>query len=210
MKTVEKHALWLRTVHWLNVPLVILMIWSGILIYWANDIYPGFFPQAFYTFFQVSHHLAQGLYVHFFVAWFFIINGCIYLVLLFASGHWREIFPNRQTPAQIIPTILHDMGLRKDVPPHDKFNAMQRIAYSGVIVLALIAVLSGFAIYKPVQLEWLTNVFGGYEGARLVHFIVMLSLCGFIGLHLVQVTRAGWNNFRAMIAGFEIKGDHEK
>ncbi len=208
MNTVEKHALWLRLLHWFNVPLVLLMIWSGILIYWANDIYWLFFPEAFYKLFHIGGRLAEGIYIHFFVAWFFIINGLLYLIFLFASGHWRELFPNRQTPRWIIPTILHDMGIRKEPLPREKFNAMQKLAYSSVIGFGILAVLSGFAIYKPVQLGWLTACFGGYEVARGIHFLMMLLMTGFIGLHGLQVVRAGWNNFRAMVAGFEVENDN--
>ena len=203
MKITEKHPLWLRIVHWLNVPLLCLMIWSGILIYWANDIYPGFFPEKFYNLLGISSRLAEGLQIHFFMAWFFILNGLIYLIFLFRTGHWRELFPNLKTPGLILPTLLHDLGIRKEPLPVEKFNAVQRLAYTGAIILGLAGVLSGFAIYKPVQLSWLLAIFGGYRGARLVHFIVVISFCAFIFVHLVQVARAGWNNFRAMVAGFE-------
>jgi thiosulfate reductase cytochrome b subunit len=207
MKIAEKHSLPLRIVHWINLPLIALMVWSGILIYWANDIYPGFFPEWFYSTFKVDHRLAEGMAIHFFIAWFFIFNGLIYLCWFFGSGHWREIFPNRTTLRDALPVILHDMGLRKEAPKQGKFNAMQRIAYTGLILIAALAVLSGFAIYKPVQLSWLTALFGGYEGARLVHFAMMISICLFAGVHVVQVLRAGWNNFRAMVAGFEVEND---
>jgi thiosulfate reductase cytochrome b subunit len=179
MRAREKHAFPLRLVHWLNVPFLGLMIWSGWLIYWANDIYtPVFFPKWFYEFFDIPQRLAEGLSIHFFIAWLFVINGTIYLIWLAISGHWRG-----------------------------KYNPFQRIAYSGVVVLATLGVLSGFAIYKPVQLSWLAALFGGYNGARLVHFVVMIALCLFIFVHIVQVIRAGWNNFRAMVAGFEVERD---
>jgi thiosulfate reductase cytochrome b subunit len=209
MKVTEKHALWLRVHHWLNVPLLGLMIWSGLLIYWANDVYPGFFPEWFYSLFQIRSSLAEGLSIHFFIGWFFIINGIGYILYLAVSGHWRELFPNRHTPRDLIPTVLHDLGLRREAPPQGKFNAAQRLAYTGVLILGILGVLSGFAIYKPMQLGWLLGLFFGYKGARLVHFVVMISLTGFIGMHLAQVVRAGWNGFRAMVAGFEVDDEHD-
>lgn len=206
MRVHEKHSITLRVVHWLNVPLLSLMIWSGLLIYWANDIYkPVFFPAWFYELFDIPQRLAEGMAIHFFIGWLFVINGLIYFVWLLASGHFREVFPTLNTFKQAVPTLLHDLGLSKSAPPQGKFNAMQRLAYTGVIALATLGVLSGFAIYKPVQLSWLAACFGGYTGARLVHFAVMILLCLFILLHLVQVIRAGWNNFRAMVAGFEVE-----
>lgn len=183
------------------------MVWSGILIYWANDIYPGFFPDWFYSTFSIEGRLAEGMAIHFFVAWFFIINGSIYLCWFLASGHWREVLPGKSTLRDAWPVILHDMGLIKEAPAQGKFNAMQRIAYTSLIGMAILAVLSGFAIYKPVQLSWLTSMFGGYEGARLVHFAMMISICLFAFVHVMQVLRAGWNNFRAMVAGFEVEND---
>jgi thiosulfate reductase cytochrome b subunit len=208
MKVREKHTLPLRLVHWLNVPFLGLMIWSGWLIYWANDIYtPVFFPKWFYEFFDIPQRLAEGLAIHFFVAWLFIINGLIYLTWFVNSGHWREVLPSLTTFRLAWPTLLYDFGIKKTAPPQGQFNAMQRITYSGILVLAILGVLSGFAIFKPVQLSWLAAGFGGYNGARLVHFVVMIALCIFVFVHIVQVIRAGWNNFRAMVAGFEVERD---
>jgi thiosulfate reductase cytochrome b subunit len=121
--------------------------------------------------------------VHFTVAWFFLANGLLYLTGIFGSGHWRQIWPGR-TPSP--------------------FNPMQRLAYTGVVALGMCAAVSGFALYKPVQLSWLTALFGGYQGARLVHFAVMIAFAIFILVHVVQVARAGWNTFRGMVAGFEV------
>ncbi len=207
MKIIEKHARILRILHWFNLPLLALMIWSGVLIYWAYDAYPGFFPEWFYEQFNVAGRLSEGLSIHFFVGWLFVLNGALYLIWFFASGHWREVLPNAKTLPLIWPTILHDMGLRKTPLPKEKFNAVQRLAYSGLIVMAIVVVLSGFAIYKPVQLSWLVKGLGGYQTARFIHFAMMILICLFSIVHVIQVLRAGWNNFRAMVAGFEIEKD---
>lgn len=207
MRITEKHSLTLRLVHWLNIPFLCLMIWSGILIYWANDIYPGFFPEWFYETFNLSSRLADGMAVHYLVGWAFVLNGLVYLTWFFTSGHWREVLPKMRDFKNAGPTVLHDFGLVKTAPAQGKFNSVQKIAYSGAIVMGTLVTLSGFAIYKPVQLWWLTTLFGGYEGARLVHFVMMLLLCLFTFVHVVQVIRAGWNNFRAMVAGFEVEND---
>ncbi len=206
MRIAEKHSLALRILHWLNVPFLGLMIWSGILIYWANDIYaPVFFPDWFYDLFNIRQRLAEGMSVHFLVGWLFVANGLVYLCWLFASGHWHELRPSFKDFRNAGPTVLHDLGLRRQAPPRGKFNAVQKIAYSLALIIAALAVLSGFAIYKPVQLSWLAACFGGYEGARFIHFATMISFCLFVLLHVLQVIRAGWNNFRAMIAGFEVE-----
>ena len=187
MKVVEKHPFWLRCLHWLNVPLFLLMIWSGLLIYWANDVYPGFFPQWFYDLFKMNFRLAEGLAIHFAVAWAFVLTGLVYTVYLFRTGHAKELAPRVKAPA------------------HGLFSAAQRVAYTGVLAVAALEVLSGFAIHKPVQLQWLTRLLGGYETARLIHFVCMLVLSAFFFVHVLQVIRAGWNTFRAMVAGFEVR-----
>lgn len=204
MKLVEKHPLWIRLTHWFNVPLLGLMIWSGILIYWANPVYDGFFPKWFYDIFAIDHRLAEGMYTHFTVAWLFVVNSLIYILLTLITRHRRELFPDRDSIKAIGPTLLHEIGLKKNIPPHGKFNAAQRVAYTSVLIIGIVEVLSGFAIYKPVQLQWLRALFGGYEVARLVHFVAMISFCLFIIVHIVQVARAGWNNFRSIVAGFEV------
>jgi thiosulfate reductase cytochrome b subunit len=208
MRIEEKHPLWIRVMHWLNVPLLALMAWSGLLIYWANDVYPGFFPEWFNNFFHIDHRLAEGLTIHFTVAWPFVINGLLFVLLTFSLKHWQELLPNLNSVRNLVPTILHDIGLRKTAPPQGKFNAAQQFAYTGAILLAALQVITGFAIYKPLQLYRLTWILGGYESARFLHFAAMILLFLFFLTHVAQVARAGWNNFRAMVAGFEEHDDN--
>jgi thiosulfate reductase cytochrome b subunit len=205
IKVSEKHPLWLRCTHWIAFPLITLMVWSGVLIYWANPVYDGFFPDWFYKTFSIDHRLAEGIAVHFTIAWPLFMDGALYLILLFVFGHWREVFPDRESFRTLLPTLLSELKLSKPVVHTGKFNAAQRFAYTGLILVVVIEILSGFAIYKPVQLYWITASLGGYESARLIHFIGMLSIVAFFFIHVTQVARAGWNNFRSMVAGFEVK-----
>ncbi|HEX7926499.1 MAG TPA: cytochrome b/b6 domain-containing protein, partial [bacterium] len=96
-----------------------------------------------------------------------------------------------------------------ELPPQGKFNAAQRIAYSAILAMGVVAVASGLAIYKPIQLGPLRALFGGYEGARLVHFLMAVGFVAFFLVHIAQVIRAGWNNFQAMVTGWEVEHDHE-
>ena len=106
--------------------------------------------------------------------------------------------------------LLHDLKISKNKPVvRGKFNGAQRIVYSAVIVMGLGSLLTGIAIYKPVQVGWFTQLLGGYEAARLEHFILMILFILFFIIHVLQVMRAGWNNFRAMIAGYEIQKSEE-
>jgi thiosulfate reductase cytochrome b subunit len=181
------------------------MVWSGILIYWAHDIYGGFFPAWFYSAFSIDHRLAEGMAVHFAIGWPLVVSGVLYLAMLIVSGHWREIVPDREAFRLLVPTILGELKLAKHPPRTRKFNAAQRFAYTGLIFVVALEILSGFAIYKPVQLRWLSALLGGHESAHLIHFIAMVLIVLFFVVHVIQVVRAGWNNFRSMVTGFEVK-----
>lgn len=180
------------------------MIWSGWLIYWANDVYIPI-PDSVARAVGLNNRLAEGMNWHFFLMWPFMINGIAFLVYAAASGEWRELVPDRKSFSEAWQVLLHDLKLRKSAPAlRGKFNGAQRIAYTGAILLSGFAVMTGLAIYKPVQLGWLAAALGGYETARAFHFVAMLLLVLFFIVHVVQVARAGWNNLRGMIAGYEI------
>lgn len=208
-----KHPLAIRWFHWINFPVLFVMIWSGLLIYWANDIYRvglgnvtpfKFFPQAFYDRFNIGSRLAEGMAFHFAFMWIFAFNGLLYVLYLAFSGEWKYLLPKRDTLRAAWQVVLHDLKIRKAPLPREKFNGAQRIAYSGVVVMGLGSLLTGLAIYKPIQLSWLTALFGGYMIARWIHFWLTIGFCGFFLVHVLQVMRAGWNNFRAMITGYEL------
>lgn len=198
----EKHSLILRVTHWLNVLFLSLMIWSGILIAWADQTY-YVIPSSIGPF-QIHHRLAEGMGWHFFIMWPFVINGLFYITYQSITGGWRELVPTTETFRNLLPFIKNDLMGKKSHFSQEKFNPAQKIAYTGAILMGFFAVLTGLAIYKPVQLKYLTFFFFGYEIARLLHFAFMVGFLFFITIHIIQVIRAGWNNLRAMIAGFEI------
>ena len=158
---------------------------------------------------HVDHRLAEGMAWHFTFMWFFAINGLLYVAYTFWSGEWRELVPNRHTFAEAWQVVLHDLGIRKQPLPRRKFNGAQRLAYTGVIAMGAGSLLTGLAIYKPVQLAWLTTLLGGYPLARLEHFVLAVGYVAFFVIHITQVIRAGWNNFRAMVIGVEVAKDQE-
>ncbi|MBZ5553688.1 MAG: cytochrome b/b6 domain-containing protein [Acidobacteriia bacterium] len=212
-KIEEKHPLAIRWFHWINFPVLTLMIWSGLLIYWANDVYRigfgswtlfRFFPDSFYTALNLNHRLAEGMAWHFFLMWFFAINGFLYVIYTVFSGEWRYLVPNRHSFREAIQVVLHDLHLSKFHPPQRKFNGAQQIAYTTIILMGGGSLITGLAIYKPIQFAWLTSLLGGYPAARMEHFLLTLGYLAFFLVHIAQVMKAGWNNFRAMIAGFEL------
>jgi thiosulfate reductase cytochrome b subunit len=210
----KKHPLAIRWFHWINFPLLALMIWSGVLIYWAYPAYRigiGDFTlvkmnldQTTWRALKVNNRLAEGMALHFFFMWLFVGNGILYVAYTLFSGEWRELLPNRHTLRDAWNVMLHDLHIRKEPLPRVKFNGAQRLAYTGVIVMGIGSLLTGLAIYKPVQLAWLTWLFGGYPMARFLHFWLTVGYVVFFLVHVAQVIRAGWNNFRAMVIGVEV------
>jgi thiosulfate reductase cytochrome b subunit len=189
---------WLiRLTHWLNVPLLLFIAGSGLQIFAA---YPALGPRgALYgwypwdgipppTWARFGGWLAGARHWHFALGWFLVLNGIVYLSYMAARGEWRRrgFRPHRDTRNAIL-MLLYYLRLRRIAPPIDFYNGLQRLAYSSIMVIALAEVLSGLAIYKPVQLWWLGSLFGGYDGARAVHLLGLGLLALFTAIHLVMV-----------------------
>ena len=213
-KVIQKHPLAIRWFHWINFPVLAIMIWSGLLIYWANDVYKlgwgdktvlKFFPDSFNKALNIPFRLAEGMSLHFVFMWLFALNGLLYVLYLFFSKEYKLIFPNKKSLKEAWLVLLHDLRIKKGLPPQKKYNAAQRIAYTGVIIMGIGSLLTGLAIYKPVQLYWLCAMLGGYEWARAEHFILTILFSLFFVVHIIQVIFAGWNNFAGMIRGFETR-----
>lgn len=219
-KIVKKHPLAIRWFHWVNFPVLAIMIWSGLLIYWANDVYKigfnnitllKFFPNSFYEALNIPFRLSEGMAYHFVFMWLFFLNGIAYVLYTAISGEWRLLMPNRKSFKEAWQVLLHDLRIRKTAPPvTGKYNAAQRIAYTAIIFMGIGSILTGLAIYKPVQLGWLCAILGGYKFARILHFALTIGYVLFFLVHIFQVIMAGWNNFRAMITGFEVKKTKEE
>jgi thiosulfate reductase cytochrome b subunit len=188
----------IRVTHWVNLVLLTIMAGSGLRILIAfPKLGEQGRPYRWYPFqgqpppglATIGGWLAGARHWHFAFAWFFVLNGLAYLVYFLASGEWRErlFFPRRDARHAWL-TLLHDLRLRREAPaPSGLYNGMQRLSYTLVLVLAVMAVLSGLALYKPVQLPRLTALLGGYDVARSIHLLVLAALCLFTLVHVVQV-----------------------
>ena len=209
----------MRWTHWINFPILTIMIWSGMLIYWASDTYSitlfghtyfKFFPQGFYHALNIPKRLSEGMAFHFLFMWVFTINGVVYILYTLISGDWRELVPNRHSFKEAWLVVLHDLHIRKMAPPQKKYNAAQRISYTAIIIMGFGSLITGLAIYKPVQFNMLTWLCGGYYAARIEHFVLTIGYVLFFVIHIVQVALAGWNNFRSAVSGFEIVHEQPK
>jgi len=199
--------------HWINFPLLAMMTWSGLLIYWANPVYSlrlfgreifYFFPQGFYSFLGIPYRLAEGMQLHFFFMWLFGINGIVYVAYLAISGEWRGLLPTVGSFKRAFQVALYELHISKKKPPQGKYNDAQRIVYTLVILMGAGSIVSGIAIYKPLQASLFTSLLGGYEWARWEHFWLMILFAAFFVVHVVQVVLAGWRDFQSMITGVEV------
>jgi len=213
---VKRHHGVVRAAHWLNAIVLVGMIASGLQIYQAfphfgekGKVYPlpnpfdsGRFPAGFPEWARLGGWLAGGLNWHFTLAWPFVITGLVYLGFLALSGEWRALVFR---PSDVKPAIamqLYYLRLRKEHPPQGKHNALQKGAYTFIVLLGALSALTGFAIYKPVQLAWLTRLFGGYELARYWHSLFVWIFIGFTLLHVALVFLVDPASLRAMITGW--------
>jgi thiosulfate reductase cytochrome b subunit len=188
----------IRATHWANVVLFAILAGSGLQILVA---YPALGPQgepyAWYPLqgvvppaaLRIGQWLAGARHWHFAFGWFFVLNAAIYAIYLFASGEWRErLFWPPRDARHAVETMLHDLRLRRVAPaPVGLYNGMQRLSYTAVLAIAPLLVLSGLAMYKPVQLPRLTALLGGYDAARAIHLLVLAALALFTVVHVVQV-----------------------
>jgi Ni/Fe-hydrogenase b-type cytochrome subunit len=193
------HPVFIRITHWVNAVALLIMVTSGWRIYNASPLFGFSFPDSI-TF---GGWLAGARMWHFFGMWVFAINGVVYVLYNILTRHGRRTTIFRKSDVSgVLPMILYYLRIRKEHPPQKKYNALQKLAYTVVPLLALGGILSGIAIYWPVQFSGVTSLFGGYETARLWHFICMSALVLFFAGHLLMVAIAGWDNFLSMITGW--------
>jgi thiosulfate reductase cytochrome b subunit len=175
------HPLPVRVAHAVNALAMVCMLMSGWAIYNASPIFAFSFP-AWAT---VGGWLGGSIAWHFAAMWLLAVNGLVYAGYGFASGHFRRVLlPIRADE------LTRDMrqALRFELPHRPGiYNAVQRLLYVAVLLLGVLVVASGLSIWKPVQLSWLTDALGGYEVARVVHFIAMAGIAAFIVIHLLLV-----------------------
>jgi thiosulfate reductase cytochrome b subunit len=209
---VRRHHWIVRLTHWVNTVVLIGMMASGLQIYGA---FPRFglrgtrlgVPNPFEghnlpQWARLGGWLAGGLNWHFFLMWPLALNGLLYLLYLLFSGELKTLAFRPSDVPRALQMQLYYLRLRKEHPPQGKHNALQKGAYSFIVVLGILSVLSGLAIWKPIQLSFLTAMFGGYEWARYWHFFAVWLFAGFIVVHVVLVFVVDPASLRGMITGW--------
>lgn len=187
---------WVRIAHWLNAVAIILMIMSGWQIYNASPLFEGL---------RFSHSITLGGWLggaiqwHLAAMWLLMVNGLVYLALGLVTGRFRKkLLPI--TPKGVFDDTRAALTGKLSHADLSVYNQVQRLLYTGVIVAGVLVVLSGLSIWKPVQLQWLTALFGGYDVARHVHFFCMAAIVGFLVVHVTLAVLVP-KSLRAMIIG---------
>lgn len=177
----KMHPLLIRIVHWTNAIAMIIMIGSGWKIY-NDEVLFGFlhFPDWMVLGIWAQHALQW----HFFGMWILMINGLIYLAYGVLSGRFRRmLLPIR--PREVITEAISALTFRLKHTDLTHYNAVQKVLYVGVILIIIVQVISGLAIWKPVQFSFLVALFSDFQGARLAHFIGMTAICLFMVVHVM-------------------------
>lgn len=193
--TILVHPLLVRATHWTNALAILMMVLSGWRIYNASPLFSFKFPNDL----TLGGWLGGALQWHFAAMWLLVLNGLVYLTYGIASGRFRrKLFP--LAPRAVVNDVLDAFRGKLAHDDLSAYNAAQRAAYLALILCGIVLVVSGLAIWKPVQLQEITALFGGYEGARLVHFIAMSLLALIIAVHVAMVMLVP-RTFPIMITG---------
>ena len=247
---VRRHHLLVRCSHWLNVPILLGLILSGLSIYWASPVYkhkpdllngnvdpladvgiwicahvPGwdhYSSPADWVYNHISlgpGMLAVALRLHWLCAYLFMLNGLVFVIGSAMGGGWRSLLPRGADLREAFKMFRYYLGvslakLRRRSWMHPRFNTkynpLQRLAYFSIPVAGLLSVLTGWAIHKPIQLYWLTWIFGGYDKARIWHFWLMWIFILFVVPHVILVLADGWDTLRSMIVGWSTRTERSE
>jgi thiosulfate reductase cytochrome b subunit len=210
---VQKHPLTRRLFHWVMALSILIMIGSGWRIYNASPIFPFRFPDWITLGGDVQTSLARhgdpgvasAIAWHFAAMWTLFVSYLLFVLWGLVTGHfWRDFLP--VGPVSIVRDLIAALRFRLE---HrlGEYNAVQKFAYLFVLTAIAVMIISGVAIWKPVQTYPLVALFGGFQGARLVHFLVMASIVGFLLVH-VALTLIVPRTLIAMVAGKAVEARH--
>jgi Ni/Fe-hydrogenase b-type cytochrome subunit len=205
-----RHHWIVRLTHWVNALALTVMIGSGLRIF---NAYPAFAPRgerfccypfegmAILPAFTFGGWLAGARNWHFAMMWVLVVNGLVYLGFVYLHGEWRDLVPRRGDVRDAWEMIKFYLFVRRNHPHQGKHNALQKSVYFALPWLGLAAVVTGIAIWKPVELSPLTNALGGYPLARFWHFLVMVTLVVLSVMHVFMVFAVDPYALRSIITG---------
>jgi len=174
------HPLAIRIMHWINAAAMFVMIGSGWKIY-NDDVLIGWlhFPDAL----VIGKWAQYGLQWHFFAMWILVINGLAYLSYGIVTGRFRhKFFPI--SPRELMTTVGEALRFHLAHDDLTIYNAVQKALYVGIILVGIVIVISGLALWKPIQFSELAGLFGSFQTIRLVHFLCMVAIVIFLAVHV--------------------------
>jgi len=205
---VYEHPWAVRFCHWASAISIVVLTMSGLRILAAFPSFGAKIPEhdliervpAAIT---LGGWLGGALQWHFTFMWIFWAAGILYLVSEVATGHYRTVLFTRRDIAGVWPMARHYFLFGPKPPAEGQYNALQKLAYTSVIALGGLALATGLVMYKPAQFSTFGMIFGGYHGARVIHFVAMCGILAFVPGHLVMVALHGWDNFSSMFIGWK-------
>jgi Ni/Fe-hydrogenase b-type cytochrome subunit len=206
-RAVYEHPFVVRLCHWVNAVALFVMVGSGLQIFRAFPSFGAKIPQKdllhWPKAFAIGGWLGGALQWHLTFMWIYIATGVLYLGYQIFSGNYRQVlFTHRDVPG-VWPMVRHYFFFGPKPELRQAYNPLQKQAYTAAIGLGVLSVVTGFAVWKPVQFSWLGWMMGGFHYARIWHFAVMWAVLLFVLGHLVMVILHGWNNFVSMLTGWK-------
>jgi Ni/Fe-hydrogenase b-type cytochrome subunit len=202
-----EHPYIVRLTHWVSALSIMVMIFSGIEIFRAFPTFGAKIPEkdlvTVPSWLGLGGWLGGSLQWHLTFMWPLIANGLVYALYQVISGNYRQVLFTRKDILGVWPMVRHYFFFGPKPESKDSYNPLQKLAYTVAILLGVVAVLTGLALYKPVQLSALARLMGGFGKVRMWHFGAMLGLISFITGHLVMVALHGWGNFYSMLIGWK-------
>lgn len=180
-KPLPSQAILAKIFHWINIISLLLMITSGLQIYNANPVFGGRGGWHFPSLFLLGGWLAGGRHWHFAAMWLFGLNLLWYGGYIFITRRWQKRFVSSKDLT----------ALQKGQNPKRKTYAWHRLIYTAIIPVLLLAILSGFGMYKPAQFYWIVELFGDWQALRIVHFITVPIVILFAIAHSLLALKVG-------------------
>jgi Ni/Fe-hydrogenase b-type cytochrome subunit len=209
---VYEHPFIVRFCHWANTVSLFGLVGSGLQIFRAFPSFHAKIPQRdllnWPKAFALGGWLGGALQWHLTFMWIYIATGALYLAYEIFSGNYRQILFVPRDVRGAWPMARHYFFFGAKPPATEAYNPLQKLAYTSAIGLGVLSVVTGLAVWKPVQFSWLAWLMGGFHLARLWHFLATWAILGFIFGHLVMVVLHGWNNIVSMLTGWKKNPDY--
>ena len=200
-----EHPAVVRVCHWAFALALLVLIGSGLEVFAAFPSFGEKLPHSELvappSIVRIGGWLGGALQWHFTFAWLLTAAMLVYISYQIVSGRAGQVLLARRDVRGVWPMVRHYFLCGPRPVVTETYNPLQKLAFSVALLLIVVGLVTGFALYKPVQLSWLVSALGGFRLTRVWHFAAMCGLLVFIPGHLVMVALYGWRNFASMWIG---------